>query len=143
MAYVAKYVNKRFYGQRRIEEYAFSGRNYPFKLSSNGLGARYAISDRVRILQSGVIPFDGHNLSVPRYYLKVNKLYGCELPTHSKKDDKLNELIADIKKCKPEDVCSLDRKFSHHGCSEVKAEIRRRRDQRERTYQAKIDLKEK
>lgn len=76
--YVCGYVQKKYNGEKAKEVYG--DRIPPFSASSRGLGLQFAIDNRDKIA-NGEITFRGHNVSVPRYYLrkldiKSNSLFG-------------------------------------------------------------------
>lgn len=70
--YVAKYVQKKLYGQR-AEEY--EGRQPPFALMSKGLGKFYALANSHDIVERGGVYRQGKNVGIPRYYKKLYEDY--------------------------------------------------------------------
>lgn len=85
IAYVASYVDKKFYGDYADEVYLNTGREVPFHLVSKGLGLAYAIDNRVQLQQQQVITVGGNQVSIPRYY--INKL-GLDM---TKRKDEMKE----------------------------------------------------
>lgn len=65
--YVTGYVQKKYNGKKALEVYG--ERLPPFQLQSQALGLDFALSHKKEI-ENGNIKFRGHNVSIPRYYLK-------------------------------------------------------------------------
>lgn len=65
--YVCGYIQKKLNGDMAQETYG--ERQPPFSASSQGLGLRFAESHKEE-LQNGEVTFRGHNVSIPRYYVK-------------------------------------------------------------------------
>lgn len=68
--YVTDYVFKKYSGEKAKEFYG--EKQIPFKLSSNGLGLSYALSDRERLELNLGLTYKGKKVGLPRYY--ANKL---------------------------------------------------------------------
>jgi len=66
--YVAEYVNKEYNGE--LAKRVYGTRAVPFKLSSNGLGKRFAELEKEKIKKGLGITVRGHHVSVPRYYMQ-------------------------------------------------------------------------
>lgn len=71
IAYTAQYIDKKFSGDKAIEEYDCRYREPVFRVSSIGLGKNYAIKHEKQIRQQGHVSHAGIKQSIPRYYLKV------------------------------------------------------------------------
>lgn len=67
-AYVARYIQKKIFDKR-----AYSGRELPFQIQSQGLGLSWAEKNK-KILETGSLKMRGIPLSVPRYYVKKLEL---------------------------------------------------------------------
>nr|WAE43853.1 MAG: replication initiator protein [Microviridae sp.] len=63
--YVADYLNK-----KRMPNELLMGREPPFQLVSQGLGARFAFQNESQILRNGFVSMNGIKMTVPRYYRK-------------------------------------------------------------------------
>lgn len=70
VAYVAGYIDKKYTGDMADEEYTNKNREPVFKLSSHGLGLRFAEDNKDQIVQQQKITVRGISHSIPRYYLK-------------------------------------------------------------------------
>ena len=84
-AYVAEYVIKKI-NDRNDEEYAPMGREKPFRIQSNGIGKRFALEEKDRIV-SNKLTSRGVPKTVPRYYLKVHGMKACDIISEN---DRLN-----------------------------------------------------
>lgn len=69
--YTAGYVNKKWSGRMAEEEYEQRGREPVFRISSLGLGKRFALDESKRITEDLEINYQGRKVSIPRYYIKV------------------------------------------------------------------------
>lgn len=70
ISYVAQYIDKKFTGDKAVEEYQLKGREPVFSLCSKGIGKQYALDNAKQIKQMLHITHNGTKLSIPRYYLK-------------------------------------------------------------------------
>lgn len=70
ISYVAQYIDKKYSGEKAIEEYNLKGREPVFSLCSKGIGKQYALDNADQITQMLHITHNGKKLSIPRYYLK-------------------------------------------------------------------------
>lgn len=68
--YVSAYIDKKFSGDLADSEYKDKGREPVFKLSSQGIGLRFALDNKSQIESQGYITRNGVKNSVPRYYIK-------------------------------------------------------------------------
>ena len=68
--YVSAYIDKKFSGDLADSEYKDQGREPVFKLSSQGIGLRFALDNKSQIESQGYITRNGVKNSVPRYYIK-------------------------------------------------------------------------
>jgi hypothetical protein len=64
-AYVAQYTMKKL----KNKEYP-EGKIAPYLRCSKGIGLRYAIDNRAKLLDKGYIEWQGHKYPLPRYYFK-------------------------------------------------------------------------
>lgn len=67
--YVAQYIDKKYTGDLAETEYTLKNREPVFKLSSNGIGRKYAEENAQQIEQQGLITLNGVKHRIPRYYL--------------------------------------------------------------------------
>ena len=77
--YVCQYIDKKFTGELEQEVYTDSGRETPFRLLSQGIGAQYAYDNVNQIINLGYITHKGTKNSIPRYYIKKLELDVDEL----------------------------------------------------------------
>lgn len=80
IGYVTGYAQKKLSGQAAREEYGEA--LPPFSVCSQGLGLDFAMKNKERLLDNGWTVFNGHRVSIPRYF--------CE-----KFDVKKSELLKD------------------------------------------------
>lgn len=73
--YTLDYTLKKFNNLINETIYYKTGRIPPFKMSSNGLGKKFALEYKDRILKDGYISYQGIKHQIPRYFLK---LYGIK-----------------------------------------------------------------
>ena len=66
--YVADYVFKKYSGTKK-EEY-YGTRQVPFRVSSQGLGLRFALDNQDQIVKNLNITVRGQNVGLPKYYVK-------------------------------------------------------------------------
>lgn len=71
IAYVTRYVTKKLFGKKADEVYGTRVR--PFMHASHGIGLQYAMDNKEKIEESGVVMF-GKNVGTPRYYFRKLKL---------------------------------------------------------------------
>lgn len=72
--YVADYVQKKYSGPLAEEVYTSTLRQVPFRLSSLGLGLKYAEANREQLARDLAVRHDGQEYTVPRYYRKKLEL---------------------------------------------------------------------
>lgn len=78
--YVSDYIFKKYNGEKAKEEYTDKGLEVPFKISSQGLGLRYCLSDSANLIANNGFSLRGVRMGLPRYY--VSKL-GLKLEDQS------------------------------------------------------------
>jgi len=66
--YVAEYINTDFDGE--LGKRVYGTRARPFKLSSGGIGQRFAVMESEKIKSGQGITVRGHHVTVPRYYMQ-------------------------------------------------------------------------
>lgn len=67
--YVARYIDKKYYGQLADEIYLLHGLEVPFQLCSLGLGREYVDKNADRLREDQITTVRGQIYSLPRYYL--------------------------------------------------------------------------
>jgi len=77
--YVTGYIMKKQTGKNGKEYYEKTKREPPFKLSSQGLGLRFAIAEKHNIVANNFIPFNKEKKPIPVYYRKKLDLDITEL----------------------------------------------------------------
>nr|WAE43418.1 MAG: replication initiator protein [Microviridae sp.] len=68
--YVAKYIDKAFFGDKAAEIYDATGRERPFQLCSQGLGYRFARDNIDQLRDMQYTTYKGIPTTIPRYYSK-------------------------------------------------------------------------
>lgn len=66
--YVSDYIFKKYNGELAKEVYLSKGLEVPFKLSSQGLGLRYCLSDAENLKANMSFSCHGAKMALPRYY---------------------------------------------------------------------------
>jgi len=66
--YVAEYINTEYDGE--LKKRVYGARSAPFKISSQGIGEKFAILEKEKIKNGLGITVRGHHVSVPRYYME-------------------------------------------------------------------------
>lgn len=90
--YVAKYVQKKWTGDKAKQEYEQTGRIPPFALMSKGLGKEQANIEYKFMLENGFSWLDGKKVPIPRYYRKKFP----ELENSYNEDKRLKDAISYI-----------------------------------------------
>lgn len=75
--YVARYIDKKLFGDMADEIYMSQGRENIFHTQSNGIGKQFALDNAKQIKENGYLTRKGVKYTIPRYYLrdvlKLNK----------------------------------------------------------------------
>jgi len=85
--YVAQYIDKKFSGPLADEEYAGKNREPVFRLSSQGIGARYVDRNCEDLQKNLSFTVQGVQHQVPRYYLKRLGMDSKSITTIAKQKD--------------------------------------------------------
>jgi hypothetical protein len=67
--YVAQYIVDKLNGKKGKEYYG--EREPPFSLMSKGLGKKWLEAHRDQVVKNASMTFEGHRISIPRYYKKM------------------------------------------------------------------------
>ena len=109
--YVTGYVQKKLSGQEGKEVYGTS--LPPFSRSSQGLGLDFAMQNRQRLLDNGWTVFNGHKLSLPRYFCEKFDVQKSELITQHREDpEALLVSVKDMEKMFIEDMHKIGLDYS-------------------------------
>lgn len=87
--YVCGYVQKKLYGEMSVSVYGES--TPPFSISSQGLGLKFAMQNKARLLNNGYTMFKGHKVSVPRYFCEKFGIKKGDLITDKVSVEKLKK----------------------------------------------------
>lgn len=99
--YVSDYIFKKYNGEKAKEVYTSKGLEIPFKISSQGLGLRFALENAENIIYNNGFTCHGVRMALPRYY--VDKLNIKLEP----QDEKNIELWANYAKRKNIPLCDV------------------------------------
>jgi len=133
--YVAEYINTDYDGD--LGNRIYKGRQKPFKLSSQGLGANYAMLEKDKIRNGIGITVRGNHVSVPRYYLEKAQ----ETEREKERRQELSEIYNhDVFKKTREKLISQGQRPSD---SDVIKAIVEQRMQRTRNKVAKAKMRDK
>jgi hypothetical protein len=66
--YVAGYIDKKYYGKKKDEQYTSKNLENPFQLCSQGLGLKFAVQNKDQFIAQGYTTVKGIKFSIPRYY---------------------------------------------------------------------------
>lgn len=93
--YVAQYVDKKLSGDDYAKEYYQKGREPVFRVSSQGIGKRYAIDNAQQIADTGYLTYKSIPSSLPRYYLNKLEEIGLKPDTsgNQEKQIQVNEKL--------------------------------------------------
>ena len=124
--YVAKYVQKKYNGERRTQEYG--DKQPPFQLQSQGLGKAFALDNKDRLKENLVIPYQGVEHSLPRYYRKKLNL-----------DKSVYQSIVDEKRI--ETFKELIKRAGSDNLVDIHNELKKARIQADKNIKARTGLK--
>jgi len=85
--YVSQYIDKKITGEAGFIEYDLSGREAPFRLSSQGIGKRYADRNIDNLQENLSFRHGGIEHQLPRYYLNRIGMDGKKMGTIAKEKD--------------------------------------------------------
>lgn len=138
--YVAQYIDKKYSGDKAIEEYKNKGREPVFRVCSLGIGRNYVDTHAEQIKQNLHLSVRGVKHSLPRYYL--NRL---DISSDLLKDDAYKKEVELVKRLSGFSY-SFDEAYDALRPDEIlKIEDGRKKSnaQNELNLQAKINLKTK
>lgn len=69
--YTAEYIDKKFSGELAYKEYELRKVHPPFRVSSLGIGKKFALENAKQIEEQGCIQINGIKQSIPRYYINL------------------------------------------------------------------------
>nr|QJB18826.1 MAG: replication initiator protein [Microvirus sp.] len=92
--YVAQYVDKKYFGQKKYDTYNMQSKKPPFQIASQGFGLQFANENNVQLTQQLYTTVRGQKCKIPRYYikkLKINteQIHKQSFEYKSEKQDKL------------------------------------------------------
>ena len=70
ISYVCQYIDKKYTGDKAVEEYTDKGRAPIFKVCSLGIGRAYLEQNKEQMIEMGYCTVGGRVHSFPRYYLE-------------------------------------------------------------------------
>lgn len=68
--YVSQYIDKKYSGEKAVEEYDLKNREPVFRIFSPGIGRDYVDTYSEKIINNSCITVNGKAFSLPRYYIK-------------------------------------------------------------------------
>lgn len=96
ISYVAQYIDKKFTGDKAIQEYSNMGREPVFRLLSLGLGRKFADDNREQFIEHGV-SMRGVPVTLPRYYVKRLNIDLTEVKEKAlEKERDINKVYSDL-----------------------------------------------
>lgn len=98
--YVCGYVQKKYSGE--MAKNIYGDRLPPFQVCSQGLGLDFALENKEDI-ENRNITFRGHNVSIPRYYLKKLDVKSDKISSFAHKVEYLQDKGVELPKVNPHD----------------------------------------
>ena len=136
--YVTQYIDKKYSGELEKEIYTDAGLETPFRILSQGIGAKYAIDNQKQIMQLGYISHNGIKGSIPRYYIKKLDLDVNEL----NKNAYFNECETNAEFCGIHITLSdAEKSLNSDLIQSIREGQMRQKKQHDKNLKAKISLK--